>query len=347
MWHYSKQLLAVTGSVLVAGFASVNFAEAATVRIGVVNSSSDAPMYIADKRGYFKQEGIEAEFVTFDTAAKMTAPLGVGQLDVGGGGVSAGLYNAVARGIGIKIVADKGSMPPPYGFFQLLVRKDLVTSGKVKELKDLKGLKVAITAAGSTADSLLNEALKKGGLKWGDAEVTTMGFSQQVMALQNNAVDASITPEPSATIAVQRGIAVRFGMGDEIYPRQQVAVLIYGDKFIKAQPELAKKFMRAYIRAARDYNDALKDGKLIGPEAEKIIAILTENTAIKDPNVYRAITPNGVNPDGKVFEESLKKDLQFFRDRKMIDGNISVEEVIDNSFVAAALKDLGPYQPRK
>lgn len=347
MWNCRKQLTAVIGGLLVAGFVAANHAEAATVRIGVVNSSSDAPMYIADKRGYFKQEGIEAEFVTFDTAAKMTAPLGVGQLDVGGGGVSAGLYNAVARGIGIKIVADKGSMPPHYGFFQLLVRKDLVDSGRVKELKDLKGLKVAITAAGSTADSLLNEALKKGGLKWGDAELTTMGFSQQVMALQNHAVDASITPEPSATLAVQRGIAVRFGMGDEIYPRQQVAVLLYGDKFIKDQPELAKKFMRAYIKAARDYNDALKDGKLAGPDAEKIIAILTEKTAIKDPNVYRSITPNGVNPDGKVFEDSLRKDLQFFRDRKMIDGNITVEEVMDNSFVAAALKDLGPYQPKK
>ncbi len=347
MWRYGNRLIVVLGGLLSLGFVAGVEAEAATVRIGVVNSSSDAPMYIAEKRGYFKQEDIQPEFVTFDTAAKMIAPLGVGHLDVGGGGVSAGLYNSVARGIGIKIVADKGSMPPPYGFFQLLVRKDLIDSGKVKDLKDLKGLKVAITAVGSTADSLLNEALKKGGLKWGDAEVVTMGFSQQVMALQNRAVDASITPEPSATLAVQRGVAVRFGMGDEIYPRQQVAVLLYGDKFIKDQPELAKKFMRAYIRAARDYNDALKDGKLTGPDAEKIIAILNEKTSIKDPNVYRSITPNGVNPDGKVFEDSLKKDLQFFRDRKMIDGNITVEEVIDHSFVAAALKDLGLYQPRK
>jgi NitT/TauT family transport system substrate-binding protein len=347
MGLYKKSPIALIAAVLAVGLIATTHVEAATVRIGIVNSSSDAPMFIAEKKGYFQKEGIEAEFIHFDTAAKMIAPLGFGQLDVGGGGLSAGLYNAVSRGIGIKIVADKGSMPAAYGFFQLLVRKDLVDSGKVKTLKDLKGLKVGITAKGTTADALLNEALKKGGLKWGDAEVTTMGFAQQVLALQSRSIDASITPEPSATQAVQGGVAVRFGMGDVIYPEQQVAALLYGDKFIKEQPELAKKFMRAYIRAARDYNDALRDGKLSGPYAEEVIAILTEKTAIKDPNVYKSITPNGVNPDGKVFDASLKKDLQFFKDRKMIDGNITVEEVVDNSFVTAALKDLGPYRPRK
>src|SRR4051794_37873859 len=91
---YKNQFIAAIGAVVMTGFFS--HAQAATVRIGIVNSSSDAPMFIAEKRGYFKQEGIEPEFVKFDTAAKMIAPLGYGQLDVGGGGVSAGLYNSVA-----------------------------------------------------------------------------------------------------------------------------------------------------------------------------------------------------------------------------------------------------------
>ena len=72
----------------------------------------------------------------------MIAPLGVGDLDVGGGGPSAGLYNAAERKVNVKVVADKGSMPPGYGYFSMLVRKDLVTSGKVKTIADFKGLKV-------------------------------------------------------------------------------------------------------------------------------------------------------------------------------------------------------------
>ena len=46
---------------------------------------------------------------------------------------------------------------------------------------------------------------------------------------------------------------------------------------------MAQKFINAYIRAVRDYNDAFKGGRLAGPNAEEIIAILTEYTEIKDP----------------------------------------------------------------
>ncbi|MBA2690377.1 MAG: ABC transporter substrate-binding protein [Burkholderiales bacterium] len=336
-------------TVFTAGAVTVGAANAtaATVRVGTTNSSSDAPLFIADKKGYFKAEGIDVEFTAFDSAAKMIAPLGTGQLEVGAGSPAAGFYNAAARGLDIKIVADKGSMPPAYGYLPLLVRKDLIDSGKVKSFKDLKGLKVALPAQGTTTDSTLNEALKKGGLKWGDVEVTYMGFPQHVLALQNRAIDASVTTEPSATRAQQMGIAVRFAGGDDIYPGQQVAVILYSGKFIKENPEVGRKFMRAYLKAVRDYNDALKGGKLAGPNADDIIAILTESTNIKDANVYRSITPNGCNPDGKVSEASLKKDLQFFKDRGLIEGSITVEGVVDNSFAEAAVKELGPYRPKR
>lgn len=320
-------------------------ADPVVVRIGLVNASSDAGFFIADKKGYFKQEGIEVNFVAFDSGAKMVAPLGNGQLEVGAGSVSVGLYNAVARGIGIKIVADKGSTPPGYGFQPLLVRKDLVDSGRFKTLKDLKGMKIAGSANGSASTSTLNEALKKAGLKYGDVERVFLGFPQHVMALQNKAVDAAMTTEPSATRAVQSGAAVRIMGDDVIYPNHQLAVVLYSDSFIKGNPDAAKGFMRAYLRAARDYNDALKDGKLAGPNAKEVIDILTEYTKIKDPAVYRAITPHGCNPDGKVHEASLKNDLQFYKDEGLVKGNVTVDQVLDHSFVDAALKVLGPYKP--
>jgi NitT/TauT family transport system substrate-binding protein len=75
------------------------------VNIGVANSSTDIGLFAAQKRGYFAQEGIEANFIAFDSAARMIAPFASGDLDVGGGGPSAGLYNAIARGIDIRIVA--------------------------------------------------------------------------------------------------------------------------------------------------------------------------------------------------------------------------------------------------
>lgn len=335
----------VTAVLAAPGFAIHEARAQTTVRVGTTNSSSDVAFFIAEKKGYFKQEGIEVTLTPFDSAAKMVAPLGADQLDVGGGAASAGLYNAVARGIDIKIVADKGSSPPGYGYNPLLVRKDLVDSGRFKSFKDLKGLKVAGPARGTTPDAILNEALKQAGLKFSDVEMVYMGFPQHVLALQNKAVDASLTTEPTATRAEQSGAAVRFH-NDKIYPNQQIAVVLYSGSFIKKNPQAAKKFMRAYIKAVRDYNDALKDGKLAGPNAEEIIAILTEYTNIKDPNVYRTIVPNGCNPDGQVNAASLKKDFEFYKSQGLIEGSVSVDQTLDGAFAEAVVKELGPYKPR-
>jgi NitT/TauT family transport system substrate-binding protein len=332
-------LLALCGGAALA-------AEPVVVRVGLANASSDVGFFIADKKGYFKQEGLNVSLLAFDSGAKMVAPLGNGQLEVGAGSPSAGLYNAVARGIEIKIVADKGSTPPGYGYQPLLVRKDLVDSGRYKSLKDLKGMKIAGSATGSASTSTLNEALKKAGLKYGDVDRVFLGFPQHVMALQNKAVDAAMTTEPSATRAVQSGAAVRVMGDDVIYPNHQLAVVLYSSAFIKNNPDAARRFMRAYLRAVREYNDALKDGKIAGPNAADVIAILTEYTNIKDPAVYRTITPQGCNPDGKVYEPSLRNDLAFYKEEGQIKGNVTVEQALDNSFVEAALKDLGPYQPR-
>jgi NitT/TauT family transport system substrate-binding protein len=205
-------------------------------------------------------------------------------------------------------------------------------------------MKIAGSAPGSASTSTLNEALKKGGLRYADVERVFMGFPQHVLALQNKAVDAAMTTEPSATRAVQSGSAVRVMGDDEIYPGHQLAVVLYGGGFAKGRPEIARRFMRAYLKGVRDYNDALEAGRLAGPNAGEVIAILTRSTAIKDPDVFRAIHAQGCNPDGRVHEPSLRNDLEFFKSEKLIEGSVSITQVIDHSFVDWAVNQLGPYQ---
>ena len=273
-------------------------ARAETVRVGIVGASSDAPFFIADAKGYFSAEGLALELTSFDSGAKMVAPLGTGDLDAGGGAVSVGLYNAVKRGVGLKIVADKVHYGPGYGFASLLVRKSLVDTGKFKHYGDLKGLRVAISGVGIGDESVLNEALKRGGLKWADATPVYMGFAQHPPALANGAVDASITNEPTSTFIQRQGSAIRFAGNDEFYPNQQTAVLLYGDPFIKNRRPVALKFMRAYLRAVRFYNDALADGRLAGPNGPEVVSILTKYSALKDADLYRVITPPAIDPNG-------------------------------------------------
>ncbi len=313
-----------------------------TVNYGVaIFGSSDAGIFIADKKGYFREEGIQLTIVPFDSAAKMIAPLGAGHLDVAGGAISAGLFNATARGVNLKIVADKGSTPPGHGYSPFMVRSDLIASGRVKSAKDLKGLKVAMVAPGISPTGILNEVLKSGGLAYKDVEVTFMAYSQHALAFQNKAIEASVTTEPNATVIENEKSAVRFIKDDEIYPYHQIAVIIYGENFIKAKPEVARKFMRAYIKGVRDYNRGLKDGKLATGNAEETIATLSEYTPIKDANVHRSVVSHSYDPDGRVNTDSLKKDFAFFKEMGWIEGDTSVDKVVDNSFVDWAIQSLG------
>jgi len=313
------------------------------VSVGTSSSSSDVPFFIADKLGYFKEQGLTVKLEPFDSAAKMVAPLGAGQLDVAAGAPSAGLYNAVVQGVDLKIVADKGSTPKGYGYLPLLVRTDLIKSGKVKSFEDLKGLKVAEPAQGTASSSALNEALKRGKLPYNSVEHVYLGFPQHVPAFLNGSIDASLTTEPSATLAIRSGGAVKFAGDDTFYPNQQLAVLLYGGNFIEKRRDTGVKFMIAYIKAARYYNDALKDGKLRGKNGGAVLDILTEYTPVKDKSIYEESVPNGNDPDGRVNVKSLETDLAFFKAQGLVTGNVTIDQVHDGSFVDTALKSVGRY----
>jgi NitT/TauT family transport system substrate-binding protein len=320
-------------------------AVAQTVTVGAASTVSDAPIYIADRKGFFRAEGLDVKVTNFRSASDMVAPLGAGQLDAGAGSAGAALYNAVARGIKIKIVADKASSPPGYGATKVLIRRDLIEGGRFKTLADLKGLRFAMNAPGVSNTSTLNTLLKSAGLKYSDVETVDLPFPDHVVALKNKSVDASASVEPGPAIAVRNGDAVVLKSDDEILPHHQIAVLLYSEDFARKRRDDAVRFMRAYIRAVRFYNGALKNGRLEGANADEVIAILSEATPIKARAIYQAITPTGMNPDGHVNKDSLAYDLAFYREQGLIKGAINLDDVLDASFVEAVLKELGPYRP--
>src|SRR5262249_39806030 len=164
----------VAAVALIGAVAASGHAGAQEITVGTIGASSDSPFFIADKRGYFKDEGLTVKFIRFDSAAKAMAPLGTGELLVASGATSAALYNAVKRGVPLKIVADKAKNPPGVGFESLLVRKAL--EGKIKTLADFKGRKIAISAAGNSEDFLVDYALHKAGMTIHDVEPVYLGF---------------------------------------------------------------------------------------------------------------------------------------------------------------------------
>jgi NitT/TauT family transport system substrate-binding protein len=345
-------LLATGGLLLAACGESSSTGEAAAgsgcdgneVQVGITSSASDAPFYVAEDKGYFKEEGLSVEFVPFDSAAKMIAPLGGGQLDVGAGAPSAGFYNAVARDVNLRIVADKGSMPEHYGYMPLLVRKDLHDSGAITEIADLKGRKVAEPAQATATSSTLATMLASADLGYDDVTHEFIGFGEHAAAFKNGAIDAALTTEPNATAAEQQGFAVRLATPPDYYDNQQLAVVLYGDTFAENEADAGQCFMNAYLKGARDYVSAFDKGKLTGEDGDEIAKIVTGATKLK-PELYQQITPNYVDPNGAVNVESLNKDYKFFEKQGFLEDSVQIGDIVDTSFAEAAVAELGEFKP--
>ena len=317
------------------------------VKVGLTNVATDIGLFVAHKRGYFKDEGLDVQFTTFDSAARMMAPFAAGDLDVSAGAPSAGFFNAVGRGIDMRIVADKVSTPLGRPSQTLVVRKALVDSGRFKTLADLRGLKFANTAPGTAAWGTMYRILEKAGLKPSDVDLVSLGFPQQVIALANGAIDVALPAEPMTTEAVNKGYGVKIITDDEVFPGHQIAVIFYSGKFSKERPDVARRFMKAFIRGVRDHNDALDDkGMFVGDRGESIIAILNEYTSVKDPAFYRSFPLAYCNPDGTLNVDSIKQDYAAFKTASFITNDVDPVKAIDTSFLEWALKELGPYKKK-
>lgn len=311
------------------------------VPIGISPVMSSAAMFIAAEKGYFTEQGIKPVINPFKASgAKMVPFLARGQLFVGGGNINAGMYNAIAQDIPIKIVSDKGTVSHNHGYLALIVRKDHVDSGRYRGLKDLKGMTMAVTARGVSQEIVTEMYLKKVGLSLKDIKMTTLAYSDINIALANGSIDASVQIEPFVAAAVENKFAVRVAGDDEVYPDQQSAGIFYSPVFMKKYPEQAKGFMVAYVKGLRDYNDAFEKGK----GKDEIIRILTKHTRIKDEKIYRSVVPVGLSPDGLVNIESLKQDAQWYHQHGYLKKSVNIDEIVDLSYAKHAVSVLGPYK---
>src|SRR6476646_7111519 len=299
------------------------------VAVGTGGSASDAPFYIAYDKGFFKDEGLDVDLIVLDSGAKVIAPLGTGELDVGRGALSVGFWNALIRGVKFRIVADRGHTEPGYLYQTVFMRKDLIDSGQFKSLKDLKGMRMGFAAQGVTSLSLLNEATKFAGIRFEDVTPVYLSFPQQI--------------EPQATVAVNAGYGVRFMDTNEFYPYQQISVIFYSEKFATQRKDVAGRFMRAWLRGARVYNDAIKDGKIAAAGSDEVVATMAKSFNM-NPNLVREMYSQAVDVNGAVNAAGIQKDLDFFLKQGWVYGQIKASDVIDMSFAQQASAALGPYQ---
>jgi NitT/TauT family transport system substrate-binding protein len=295
--------------------------------MGDLPAITNAGLYIAIEKGYFQARGITVETERFASAGKMVAPLATGQLDVAVGAPSAGLYNAIAGGMDFRVVADKGQLRPGGSFVPVIVRKDLVDSGRVKSVKDLKGLKVANGAKGIALDYLLAKMLEQVGLGFDAVEVVYLSYPDGIKALASKAVDAAIAPEPWGVQAEQQKVGVRLFLTEQTpaVATFQVGVIMYAGKFIKERPKVARDFLQAYVQGIKYYTQrGLKDPEVAG--------ILSKHTKVPVETIQATI-PFYVDPGARPRVQDLAVLQDWFHQMGWVKEKVPMERVVDLSFL--------------
>jgi NitT/TauT family transport system substrate-binding protein len=314
------------------------------VTIGASPVLSSAGIFIAIERGYFEEEGIEADTTTFaSSGAEMLPSLVKGDLDVGGGNISAGLYNAFNDGHGLRIVADKGTVMKDCGYLALIAAPQHVPDGDVSKFRIEKGFKMATTAPGVSQEIVTERWAQKYGLTLEDIELVHLPYSGFLPALANGGLDATVQIEPHVAKAVAEGIAVRIAGDEEVYDNQQSAAIFFSEKFIRERPEVAQGWMNAYVRGLRDYNDAFQHGH----QFEETVELLIEWTKVKERELYDQMVPVGLKPDGSLLVDSLAADAQWLTEHDYVKAPVDISLIVDESFVRKANEKLGPYVPPK
>jgi NitT/TauT family transport system substrate-binding protein len=316
-----------------------------TVRVAQTVSIGYAPIYLADALGYYQEQGIEQSLDDFPASADVVPALARGEVDVNLGAVAVGTFNAYSRGLDLKIVAPIGILPLQDSSLPLLVRKELLDSGAITSVADLRGQKVAVNTPGAVVEYLLTKALESAGLSLPDVEEIPLAFPDHGAALATGAIAASITAEPFATRALNQGVAAK--LGTEIAPGRMVTVVMYSGQFIRERNDAARRWMVATMRGVR----ALQGPALGVSYPEKLFT--PENLAIFER--YTKVSAQVIRDQvSYTWDPDLEIQRDFILDQERVhirNGRLPLaepippENLIDDSFVRHAQQVLGRARP--
>ncbi|HEY7061486.1 MAG TPA: ABC transporter substrate-binding protein [Chloroflexota bacterium] len=312
------------------------------VKVGVLGLLTEAGIYIAEERGYFREEGLDIETIPFGRAAEQMAPLGTGELNFGVGAPDASLFNSVARDVGIKLVSPNGVSNQDETAGWLVVRQDLVDSGRYKTPADLKGMRIGQSGNFSIATIRLERILSGVGLTLEDADVTQIPYPDMLAALTNKALDAAILAEPFVTAGKSRGVVAPVVRLAEVFPGVILQAVILSPVFARDEPEAAKRFVVAHLRGQRDYWRAFIKNET---SRDDLVPILTKHTNIKDPDLYARMGTHGVDPNGGIDEAVLDELQSYYLRYGTQQQRVDSSKAVDHSYIDYALQRLGRVAP--
>jgi len=317
------------------------------IRVGASPVASTVGIFLAQDLGHFRQEGVEIKLQIFSASASPMMPLlARGELDVGGGNITAGLFNAKAQDVSLYLVADKGQVRRDAQYSKILVREALWKKN-YRGAKDLQGLRVGLPAiTGTTGEAALDRYLKTAQLSVRDVKLVKLAsYADCNRALAQGDIDATVQIEPYLTAALDEKIARVAASVYDLHPDQQSAALFFSPGFATTERPRALAFLRAYLRGIRYYNEALRRGRQ-SEEWRQVVKTLATWTSTKDEQILQRIEAIGLHPDGALNLASIQSDAEFFLRAGHVSELGDLRSLIKTDLVEEAARQLAAREKK-
>lgn len=276
------------------------------LRVATIPIAYMVPLYAAQQKGFFAEEGLDVEMVSFQGGAAMISAMVAGEFAFGETSIVAPIL-ARAQGIDVKVVVGNTPTPaqPPDDQPTMVLKGSGITS-----LRQLEGKKVAINALKNHMWLAFREAVRKQG---GDPDRVTLlelPFPNMADALTNKQVDAAMVVEPFTTILLKGGkAAILSSPNSEVYPKLDNAVWIGDGKWMARHPKETEGFVRAMTKAIDFVNKNADDRNKIIAGFTKLDVSLIKDLTIKSYSARIAKQPLQSLLDSMLREKLLKSPM--------------------------------------
>jgi ABC-type nitrate/sulfonate/bicarbonate transport system substrate-binding protein len=217
-----------------------------TVRIGYLSNTGSLPLFIAEEKGFFAEEGIHEEATPIATSNQLVDALVAGNLDAY---PESSAYPALAvelQSPGRLKIFSASAITKQRPFDSILVKD----GSAIRALSDLAGKRIGVFP-GSTATSFLKKCLKDSHIDFSGIVFVPIPPQTQLGALLEGSIDALHAYEPTTAIALAHG-GVRKVFGSvyaELLDPNLQGVGAVSAKFVRDQPDAARRVIRALEKA--------------------------------------------------------------------------------------------------
>ena len=322
-------------AVLLSSAAAAQAPEKKQVTLGVGGKPAlyYLPLTLCERLGFFAEQGLDVDINDFSGGAKSLQALVGGSVDV-----VTGAYEHTIRmqhkGQDIRAVLELGRYPA----ITVGVKAD--RAAKFKSLKDLKGMKIGVTAPGSSTNMVVWYLMAKAGLSRDDASFIGVGTgASAVAAIKKGEIDAisNIDPviaklEADKDIVVVAETRTTEGTNKVFGGPMPAAVLYMKQEFIDKYPNTVQALVNALYKTLKWMEKATP---------EQIADTVPEEYLLGDKALYmRAVKASlqAYSKDGIISADGQQRSLEFLRqfEAEFKEAKIDLAKTWDRRFVKKA-----------